>query len=147
MASLWYPVLKCIWPQHVCARGKSTSTPRRSRTSTVARPVSGNRVSLKHVMKSAARTVVFLPRISEPHDRPSWPPGAVAAPVGRIRDYGHEIRSARKLSSVVETRSPTVTDRITNPWGERTPFPRDAEWPARADQYLEEGISEDEVDR
>jgi predicted molibdopterin-dependent oxidoreductase YjgC len=40
-----------------------------------------------------------------------------------------------------------VTDRITNPWGEGTPFPREAEWPARADQYLEEGVSEDEVDR
>ena len=35
-----------------------------------------------------------------------------------------------------------MTDRITNPWGERTPFPRDGEWPARKDQYLQEGVSE-----
>jgi ferredoxin-nitrate reductase len=40
-----------------------------------------------------------------------------------------------------------VTDRITNPWGKRMPFPRDGEWPAREDQYLQEGVSEDEVDR
>ena len=40
-----------------------------------------------------------------------------------------------------------MTDRITNPWGERTPFPRDGEWPVRVDQYLEEGVPEDEVDR
>ncbi|HEX5848690.1 MAG TPA: HPP family protein [Rubrobacter sp.] len=35
-----------------------------------------------------------------------------------------------------------MTDRITNPWGERKPFPRDGEWPARKDQYLQEGVSE-----
>jgi ferredoxin-nitrate reductase len=40
-----------------------------------------------------------------------------------------------------------VTDRIANPWGERTPFPRHREWPVRVDQYLEEGVSEEEVDR
>src|SRR5215218_3858353 len=72
MASLWYPVLKCIWPQHVCAYGKSTSTPRFSRTSTVAQPVSGKSVSLKQVIKSATRTATFprLLRVQEPHNRP-----------------------------------------------------------------------------
>jgi ferredoxin-nitrate reductase len=40
-----------------------------------------------------------------------------------------------------------VTDRIANPWGDRTPFPRDGKWPARVDQFLEEGLSEGEVDR
>jgi ferredoxin-nitrate reductase len=85
--------------------------------------------------------------MSELHDRPSWHPGAVVAPVVRIRDYGYVVRSARKLYGVVETRSITVTDRIANPWGERTPLPRDGEWPQRVDQYLEEGVSEDEVDR
>src|ERR671911_313521 len=35
--------------------GKSTSIPRRSRTSTVAFPVSGKSVSLKQVIKSATR--------------------------------------------------------------------------------------------
>jgi anaerobic selenocysteine-containing dehydrogenase len=40
-----------------------------------------------------------------------------------------------------------VTDRIANPWGERTPFERGGEWPVRVDQFLEEGVSEDEVER
>ena len=39
-----------------------------------------------------------------------------------------------------------MIDRIANPWGERTPFGRDENWPVRVDQYLDEGISEDEVD-
>src|SRR5207248_3494152 len=50
--------LKCIWPQQVCAVGKSTVTPSRSSTVTVARPTWGNNVSLKHVTKRATRTVV-----------------------------------------------------------------------------------------
>ena len=40
-----------------------------------------------------------------------------------------------------------MTDRIAYPWGARTPFPRDGEWPARVDWYLEDGVSEEEVDR
>jgi ferredoxin-nitrate reductase len=40
-----------------------------------------------------------------------------------------------------------VTDRIANPWGERTPFGRDGEWPMRVDQFLEAGVSEEDVDR
>src|ERR671917_740930 len=40
-----------------------------------------------------------------------------------------------------------MTDRIANPWGERTPFVPGEEWPVRVDQFLEEGISEEEVDR
>ena len=40
-----------------------------------------------------------------------------------------------------------MTDRIADPWGERTPFPKDGEWPVRVDKYLEEGVSEGEVDR
>nr|WP_207956100.1 molybdopterin-dependent oxidoreductase [Rubrobacter marinus] len=38
------------------------------------------------------------------------------------------------------------TDRIANPWGGRTPFGRDEEWPVRVDQFLQDGVSEDEVD-
>src|SRR5918993_39330 len=58
--------------------GKSTSTPRRSRTSTVAFPVSGKSVSLKQVIKSATRTarVPRLLRVQEPmidHSRSPWP--------------------------------------------------------------------------
>jgi hypothetical protein len=40
-----------------------------------------------------------------------------------------------------------VTDRIKEPWGERTPFAPGAEWPVRVDQFLEQGISEDDIDR
>src|SRR5919107_5276536 len=40
-----------------------------------------------------------------------------------------------------------MTDRIANPWGERTPFGRDGEWPVRVDQFLEDGVSEADVDR
>jgi ferredoxin-nitrate reductase len=36
--------------------------------------------------------------------------------------------------------------RIAHPWGERTPYPRDGEWPARVDQHLAEGVDESEVD-
>jgi anaerobic selenocysteine-containing dehydrogenase len=40
-----------------------------------------------------------------------------------------------------------VSDRIANPWGERTPFGQGEEWPIRVDQFLEEGVSEEDVDR
>jgi predicted molibdopterin-dependent oxidoreductase YjgC len=40
-----------------------------------------------------------------------------------------------------------MTDHIKEPWGERTPFGQGKAWPVRVDQLLEEGVSEDEVDR
>jgi hypothetical protein len=40
-----------------------------------------------------------------------------------------------------------LTDRIANPWGERTSFGQGEEWPVRVDRFLDEGISEEEVDR
>jgi ferredoxin-nitrate reductase len=40
-----------------------------------------------------------------------------------------------------------MTDRIKEPWGERTPFGPGEIWPVRVDQFLEEGVSEDDVDR
>jgi len=39
-----------------------------------------------------------------------------------------------------------MTDRIANPWGGRTPFGRDKEWPVRVDQFLQEGVREEDVD-
>ncbi|CAA9473793.1 MAG: Assimilatory nitrate reductase large subunit [uncultured Rubrobacteraceae bacterium] len=39
-----------------------------------------------------------------------------------------------------------MADRIANPWGRRTPFGRDEEWPVRVDQFLEEGVDEEDVD-
>src|SRR5918912_2006137 len=44
-------------------------------------------------------------------------------------------------------RRENLADRIANPWGERTPFEPGEEWPVRADQFLEEGISEGDDDR
>src|SRR5918998_2503129 len=40
-----------------------------------------------------------------------------------------------------------MTDRIKEPWGGRTPFGPGEEWPIRVDTFLEEGVSEEDVDR
>jgi anaerobic selenocysteine-containing dehydrogenase len=37
-------------------------------------------------------------------------------------------------------------DRIARPWGDRTPYGRGEEWPARVDLHLESGLSEDDID-
>lgn len=39
-----------------------------------------------------------------------------------------------------------MTDLIANPWGKRTPFGRDGEWPVRVDRFLENGLGEEAVD-
>jgi anaerobic selenocysteine-containing dehydrogenase len=40
-----------------------------------------------------------------------------------------------------------LTDRMKEPWAEHTPFGQGEEWPVRVDQFLEQGISEDDIDR
>ncbi|MEV4537518.1 molybdopterin oxidoreductase family protein [Asanoa sp. NPDC049518] len=40
-----------------------------------------------------------------------------------------------------------TTDRIADPWGERTPYGPGAEWPERVDVHLADGLSEADVDR
>src|SRR5215211_6102851 len=40
-----------------------------------------------------------------------------------------------------------MIDRIKEPWGRRAPFGPGEEWPVRVDQFPEEGVSEDDVDR
>ena len=47
-------------PQQVCARGKSTSTPRRRSNRTTALPVSGNIASLTQVTWRATLTSLLL---------------------------------------------------------------------------------------
>jgi anaerobic selenocysteine-containing dehydrogenase len=39
-----------------------------------------------------------------------------------------------------------VPERIADPWGERTPYGRDGEWPVRVDQHLEQGVDPDHVE-
>ncbi|WP_091376590.1 molybdopterin oxidoreductase family protein [Geodermatophilus sp. DSM 45219] len=39
------------------------------------------------------------------------------------------------------------TDRIAEPWGTRTPYGPGGTWPTRVDQYLADGLTEDDVDR
>jgi ferredoxin-nitrate reductase len=40
-----------------------------------------------------------------------------------------------------------VPDRIADPWGDRTPYARGDEWPVRLDTLLEDGVSEEDVER
>jgi ferredoxin-nitrate reductase len=37
-------------------------------------------------------------------------------------------------------------DPIADPWGPRTPYARDGDWPVRVDQHLADGVDEDEVE-
>jgi hypothetical protein len=39
------------------------------------------------------------------------------------------------------------SDRIANPWGERTPFAAGQDWPPRVDMMLEDGLRESVVER
>ena len=41
----------------------------------------------------------------------------------------------------------TTSDRVAHVFGEATPHPRGTVWPARADQYLDEGLGDGDVDR
>ncbi|MEU4690860.1 molybdopterin oxidoreductase family protein [Actinoplanes sp. NPDC023714] len=40
-----------------------------------------------------------------------------------------------------------MTDRIADIWGPRTPHAKGTVWPARVDQYLEDGVGEDQVEK
>jgi formylmethanofuran dehydrogenase subunit B len=57
------------------------------------------------------------------------------------------LEKERPASCRRDRKAGLVTDRIANPWGGRTPFGQHEEWPVRVDQFLEDGVSEDEVDR
>src|SRR3954449_9326921 len=51
------------------------------------------------------------------------------------------------LDQAAASPSRTVSDRIAEPWGDRTPYGRGQPWPARVDSFLEPGTEPDEVDR
>jgi len=38
------------------------------------------------------------------------------------------------------------SDRIADPWGERTPFAAGGPWPVRVDAFLEPGLAAEDVD-
>src|SRR4051812_8999146 len=38
-------------------------------------------------------------------------------------------------------------DRIAEPWGTRTPYPRGGQWPIRVDTFLEPRVEPEDVDR
>ena len=40
-----------------------------------------------------------------------------------------------------------MADRIADPWGARTPLAAGGAWPERVDQYLADGVAEQDVDR
>ena len=40
-----------------------------------------------------------------------------------------------------------MTDRVAEPWGDRTPYGAGERWPVRVDGFLEEGLSDEDVDR
>ncbi|WP_216853290.1 molybdopterin oxidoreductase family protein [Phytoactinopolyspora halotolerans] len=42
---------------------------------------------------------------------------------------------------------PSTPEHIADPWGARTPYARGETWPERVDAVLEDGLSDDEVDR
>ena len=39
-----------------------------------------------------------------------------------------------------------MSDRIAEIWGKSTPFAADEEWPVRVDQYLLQGLHDDNVE-
>lgn len=41
----------------------------------------------------------------------------------------------------------TRIDKVAEPWGTRTPYGRDEQWPSRVDTHLADDLSADEVDR
>jgi hypothetical protein len=57
------------------------------------------------------------------------------------------IHKSHEANANWREREYAMTDRIKEPWGERTPFGQGETWPVRVDQFLEEGVSEDDVDR
>jgi anaerobic selenocysteine-containing dehydrogenase len=63
----------------------------------------------------------------------------------RIREGGSGAQTGGQDSGSANGEARTI-DRIANPWGKRTPFGQGEDWPVRVDRFLEDGVSEDEVD-
>jgi hypothetical protein len=57
------------------------------------------------------------------------------------------VRKIHETNANWRERENAMTGRIKEPWGERTPFGQGETWPVRVDRFLEEGVSEDDVDR
>src|ERR687894_2177647 len=96
----------CICPQKVGSSGKSTARPSRSSSRTTARPVCGNRVSLKQVTKRETRTRLPFRKVFGLDGRevtagagPSWgegpPPQTEGAAERQPTDLGPLVKELR----------------------------------------------------
>ncbi len=52
-----------------------------------------------------------------------------------------------RATATLPDRGTRELDRISDPWGERTPYGPDEEWPERVDQLLADGVGESDVER
>src|SRR4051794_4420632 len=50
-------------------------------------------------------------------------------------------------AAVAEGAFMTERDRIAEPWGSRTPYAAGDPWPERVDAFLEDGLSQEQVER
>src|SRR5215204_4393305 len=67
--------------------------------------------------------------------------------VNNVGDSGNPVKPQESLPQRSEAGEVHKVDRIAEPWGTRTPYASGEPWPVRVDAYLEDGISEEGVDR
>ena len=67
--------------------------------------------------------------------------------VNNAGDPGDPVKPQESLPQRTEADEVHTVDRIAEPWGTRTPYASGEPWPVRVDAYLEDGISEEGVDR
>jgi len=67
--------------------------------------------------------------------------------VNNAGDPGDPVKPQESLPQRSEADEVHTVDRIAEPWGTRTPYASGEPWPVRVDAYLEDGISEEGVDR
>jgi anaerobic selenocysteine-containing dehydrogenase len=67
--------------------------------------------------------------------------------VNNVGDPSNPVKPQESLPQRSEAGEVHKVDRIAEPWGTRTPYASGEPWPVRVDSYLEDGISEEGVDR
>lgn len=66
--------------------------------------------------------------------------------VNNTGDPGNPVEPGEARAQGSEAGEVRTVDRIAEPWGTRTPYGAGEPWPVRVDAFLEDGISEEEVD-